>query len=63
MNAWKTFKVLFLRIPRVKKTVGKDHSILKKPAKENRTKKLTFWAEIVTKLNGLLGEANDVQMV
>jgi len=63
MNAWKTFKVHFSRIPKGKKTGEKAHSMLKKPAKENRTKKLTFWAEIVTELNGLLGEANDVQMV
>jgi len=63
MNAWKTFKVHFLRIPRVKRTVRKDHPILKKPAKENRTQNCFSGQKIVTEVNGLLGAANDVQMV
>jgi hypothetical protein len=36
---------------------------LKETSQRKPDQKLTFWAEIVTELNGLLGEANDVPMV
>ena len=45
MNAWKTFKVHFSRIPRGRKTGEKAHSMLKKTGQRKPGIILTFWAE------------------